>query len=49
MKLHTSPIYFHKKGKGRYRPAPAETLAAAKAGQEKSAWPPSARRGSSPS
>ncbi len=35
MKLHASPIYFHKKGKGRYRPAPAETLAAAKAGQEK--------------
>ncbi len=35
MKLHTSPIYFHKKGKGRYRPAPAETLAAAKAGLEK--------------
>ncbi|MDP2029628.1 MAG: RNB domain-containing ribonuclease [Thiobacillus sp.] len=35
LKLHTSPIYFHKKGKGRYRPAPAETLAAAKAGLEK--------------
>ncbi len=35
MKLHSSPIYFHKKGKGRYRPAPAETLAAAKAGLEK--------------
>ncbi|MCA1978259.1 MAG: RNB domain-containing ribonuclease, partial [Thiobacillus sp.] len=35
MKLHASPIYFHKKGKGRYRPAPAETLAAAKAGLEK--------------
>ena len=35
MKLHNSPIYFHKKGKGRYRPAPAETLAAAKAGLEK--------------
>ncbi|MEW6118770.1 MAG: RNB domain-containing ribonuclease [Pseudomonadota bacterium] len=34
-KLHGSPIYFHKKGKGRYRPAPAETLAAAKAGLEK--------------
>jgi exoribonuclease-2 len=34
-KLHASPIYFHKKGRGRYRPAPAETLAAAKAGQEK--------------
>ena len=35
LKLHSSPIYFHKKGKGRYRPAPSETLAAAKAGQEK--------------
>ena len=35
LKLHGAPIYFHKKGKGRYRPAPAETLAAAKAGLEK--------------
>ncbi len=35
LKLHDSPIYFHKRGKGRYRPAPAETLAAAKAGLEK--------------
>jgi exoribonuclease II len=35
LKLHASPIYFHKRGKGRYRPAPAETLAAAKAGLEK--------------
>jgi exoribonuclease-2 len=35
MKLHGAPIYFHKKGKGRYRPAPADTLAAAKAGLEK--------------
>ena len=35
LKLHSSPIYFHKKGKGRYRPAPPDTLAAAKAGQEK--------------
>ena len=34
-KLHASPIYFHKRGRGRYRPAPAETLAAAKAGLEK--------------
>ncbi len=34
-KLHASPIYFHKRGRGRYRPAPAETLAAAKAGVEK--------------
>ncbi|MDP2254279.1 MAG: RNB domain-containing ribonuclease, partial [Thiobacillus sp.] len=35
LKLHGSPIHFHKRGKGRYRPAPAETLAAAKAGVEK--------------
>lgn len=35
MKLHASPIHFHKRGRGRYRPAPAETLAAAKAGLEK--------------
>jgi exoribonuclease-2 len=35
LKLHGAPIYFHKKGRGRYRPAPAETLAAAKAGLEK--------------
>jgi len=35
LKLHGSPIYFHKRGRGRYRPAPAETLAAAKAGVEK--------------
>lgn len=35
MKLHAAPIHFHKKGKGRYRPAPPETLAAAKAGLEK--------------
>jgi exoribonuclease II len=35
LKLHSAPIYFHKKGRGRYRPAPAETLAAAKAGVEK--------------
>src|SRR5574340_1276922 len=33
LKLHASPIYFHKKGRGRYRPAPAETLAAAKEGR----------------
>ncbi|HMM46702.1 MAG TPA: RNB domain-containing ribonuclease [Thiobacillaceae bacterium] len=33
--LHAAPIHFHKKGRGRYRPAPAETLAAAKAGLER--------------
>ena len=35
LKLHASPIYFHKRGRGRYRPAPAETLTAAKAGLAK--------------
>ena len=29
--LHQAPIYFYKKGKGRYKAAPAEALAAAKA------------------
>ncbi len=37
LKLHESPIYFHKKGKGRYRAAPAEVLSAAKAGLERRA------------
>lgn len=37
MKLHGSPIYFYKKGKGRYKAAPAEALAAAKAGLERKA------------
>lgn len=35
LKLHASPMHFHKRGRGRYRPAPEETLAAAKAGMEK--------------
>ena len=30
--LHASPMYFYRKGRGRYRPAPADALAAAKAG-----------------
>ncbi|MGQ9687117.1 MAG: RNB domain-containing ribonuclease, partial [Thiobacillaceae bacterium] len=29
--LHGAPIYFYKKGKGRYKAAPADALAAAKA------------------
>ncbi len=33
--LHGAPIYFHKKGKGRYRAAPPEVLKAALAGAEK--------------
>ncbi len=35
--LHGAPIYFHKKGKGRYRAAPADILAAAKAAVERKA------------
>jgi exoribonuclease-2 len=35
--LHTAPIYFYKKGKGRYKAAPADALAAAKAGLERKA------------
>ena len=33
--LHESPMYFYKKGKGRYRAAPAEALQAALAGAER--------------
>ena len=33
--LHSAPVYFHRKGKGRYRKAPADILAAALAGLEK--------------
>ena len=35
IRLHSAPIYFHKKGKGRYRAAPPEVLKAALAGAEK--------------
>jgi exoribonuclease II len=31
MRLHEAPMYFYKKGRGRYKPAPADALAAAKA------------------
>lgn len=34
-KLHSAPIYFYRKGKGRFRAAPPETLRAALAGQER--------------
>jgi len=34
-RLHESPIYFHRRGKGKYRPAPPEILEAALAAQEK--------------
>lgn len=35
LKLHTAPIYFYKKGKGRYKAAPEASLKAALAGVEK--------------
>ncbi len=35
--LHQAPIFFQKKGKGRYKAAPAETLAAAKLGLQRKA------------
>ena len=35
LRLHSAPIYFHRKGKGRYRRAPADVLKAALAGAEK--------------
>lgn len=35
LKIASSPIYFHKKGRGRYKAAPAATLQAALAGIEK--------------
>ena len=34
-RLHASPVYFHRKGRGRYRPAPPETLRAALAALER--------------
>ena len=34
-KLHSAPMYFYRKGKGRYRPAPADTLKAALDGLER--------------
>ncbi len=35
IKLHSAPVYFYRKGKGRYRAAPPETLKAALAALEK--------------
>ncbi len=35
LRLHSSPIYFHRKGRGRFRKAPPEILQAALAGLEK--------------
>jgi exoribonuclease-2 len=35
LRLHSAPIWFHRKGKGRFRRAPTDILQAALAGQEK--------------
>ncbi len=35
LRLHSAPIYFHRRGRGRYRSAPPEILTAALAAQEK--------------
>ena len=35
IKLHSAPVYFNRKGKGRYKAAPADILKAALAGLEK--------------
>ncbi len=35
IRLHSAPIYFHRKGKGRYRAAPPDVLNAALAGAER--------------
>ena len=35
IRLHSAPIYFYRKGKGRYKAAPAENLKSALAAQEK--------------
>jgi exoribonuclease-2 len=35
LRLHSAPLYFHRRGRGRYRAAPAEILQAALAAQEK--------------
>ncbi len=35
LRLHGAPVYFHRKGRGRYRPAPADILKAALAAVER--------------
>lgn len=35
LRLHSAPVYFHRKGRGRFRKAPADILQAALAGLEK--------------
>ncbi|PHV10140.1 ribonuclease catalytic domain-containing protein [Chitinimonas sp. BJB300] len=37
VRLHANPMYFYRKGRGRYKAAPEDNLRAAKAGQEKKA------------
>ncbi|MGQ5522624.1 ribonuclease catalytic domain-containing protein [Chitinimonas sp. PSY-7] len=37
VRLHGNPMYFYRKGRGRYKAAPEDNLRAAKAGQEKKA------------
>ncbi len=56
VKLHSSPMYFYRKGRGRYRAAPPETLRAALVGIERkkqqqaqiSAWAERLERGAFP-
>src|SRR5712664_1911105 len=56
VKLHSAPMYFYRKGRGRYRAAPPETLRAALAGIERkkqqqlqiSAWADQLERGAFP-
>ena len=56
VKLQSAPIYFYRKGKGRFRAAPADTLKAALAGVEKKrmqeeqirAWAAELQQGSVP-
>jgi len=56
VKLHSAPMYFYRKGRGRYRAAPAETLRAALVGIERkkqqqvqiSAWAEQLERGAFP-
>ncbi len=56
LKLHSAPVYFHRKGKGRFKAAPAETLKAALAGLERkrreadqiAAWVAALERGEMP-
>ena len=56
LKLHSAPMYFYRRGKGRFQAAPEETLKLALAGLEKKkrlqaqaeAWTQSLRRGECP-